>query len=76
MTTRRSFRCPKCGQIIEQVGTLGVIERPVCPTDGTSMASYFGNYQGSDIFINYGYRESRYTSEEEANIAKFQFTNL
>lgn len=37
------------------------------------MVRYFG---GHAPLINFGYRESRYTNEDDARIAQFQFTNL
>lgn len=74
MTTRIDMQCPHCNHIEEIVKKLA--ETPVvhCPSCGEIMRVYFGNI--SAIPINYGFREDRYRTNTDRDIAKFQFTHL
>lgn len=72
--TRKSFRCDICGFVKEFEMAMTDTRVPMCLTDRMPMRRYFGDTR--EVSINYGFRESRYLSEEESNLAKFQFTNL
>jgi hypothetical protein len=76
MATRRSFRCPHCGVILEMKTMMQDTTLPYCQNCEQRMQRFFGDMMPGDMLINYGYREGHYGSVEEENIAKFQFTNL
>ncbi len=74
--TRRTFVCPTCKAPYEVCVPLSAeVAHLHCPKDNALLRRYFGSSDALPT-INYGYRESRYATEADANIAKYQFTNL
>ncbi len=73
MPTRFDLRCPGCAHREEVTGPIGVVPQRTCPTCLNPLVRSFGGQ--SMPMVNYGFRESHYATEEDANIAKWQFTN-
>ena len=74
--TRRAYRCPSCSTVEERHASLSEGPQAVlCQECGVHMQRYFGAAGGLPV-VNYGYRESRYPTEEDARIAQYQFEHL
>lgn len=69
--------CKACGHHKEVQGTVGSVPVCRCETCGEAMQRSFRLEAGeTGPLLNLGYREARYGTETDRNIAKYQFTNL